>query len=423
MNRNKVVLGLQWGDEGKGKVIDVLAGHFDLVVRCQGGANAGHTVVVEGRKTVLHLLPSGALHPAVTCVIGNGVVIDPLALQNELADLGPAGDDLRPRLRISDRAHLVLPCHKIIDRVAEELKGDNKVGTTQRGIGPCYSDKINRIGLRCGELIDEALFEKRLRILLAAADRQLAQIGDERLDIEAILAETLPPCRAMAPMVTDTVDFLHRQGRAKSVLFKGAQGSMLDIDFVTYPFVTSSNTGIGGVITGSGLSHQDVGEVIGIVKAYTTRVGAGPMPTELTNADGEALRTTGGEFGATTGRPRRCGWLDLVVVGYACRINGVDTIALTKLDVLSGRSELPVCVAYTVAGRRIETIPGRIEDLEGAEPVYETLPGWSEDLSSCRHFNDLPEAARRYVAFIEERVGVRVGWIGVGPGRDEVICR
>ncbi len=423
MNANKVVLGLQWGDEGKGKMIDALAGRCDLVVRCQGGANAGHTVVVDGRKTVLHLLPSGALHPGVLCVIGNGVVVDPRALLAELDELGDAGRDLAGRLRISDRAHMVLPCHKIVDRVAEDLKGDAKVGTTLRGIGPCYSDKVNRIGLRCGLLRRPAVFRERLRRLLEQAERQLSLVGDERIDIDAVMAESLPACERIAPFVADTVDLLHRQDAGKTILFEGAQGSMLDIDFGTYPFVTSSNTGIGGVITGSGLSHHELGEVIGIVKAYTTRVGAGPFPCELDDATGEQLRERGGEFGATTGRPRRCGWLDLNIVAYACRINGVDTIALTKLDVLSGRDSIEVCTAYELDGQRLETVPADAVDLEAVRPVYQTLPGWQDDITGCRSYDELPAAARDYVDFIERHTGVRVGCIGVGPGRDEVILR
>ena len=420
---NKVVLGLQWGDEGKGKVIDVLAAQADLVVRCQGGANAGHTVVVEGRKTILHLLPSGALHDNALCIIGNGVVVDPLALQAELADLGPAGESLKARLLVSDRAHLVMPWHKVLDRAAELRKGSGKVGTTLRGIGPCYGDKVARVGLRCCDLTAPDV-EQRVREHAANAAAQLEAWGEDPGDVEAMVAEVLPACQLLAPYISDTADRLH-QAAAKGarILFEGAQGVMLDIDYGTFPFVTSSNTGIGGVITGSGLSHRDMGEVIGIVKAYTTRVGAGPFPVELTDAQGDALRERGGEFGATTGRPRRCGWLDLVVVGFACRLNGVDTIALTKLDVLSGEAELPVCVAYELDGERIETMPARVDDLARAVPIYETLPGWTEDLSTCSSFDDLPATAQAYVQFIEAKVGVRIGYIGTGPDREATIIR
>jgi adenylosuccinate synthase len=424
MTVNKVVLGLQWGDEGKGKVIDLLSGSTDLVVRCQGGANAGHTVVVDGKKTVLHLLPSGALHPGATCVIGNGVVVDPLALIAELGDLGEAGEDLKKRLRLSDRAHLVLPWHKALDAAAEKRKGDAKVGTTLRGIGPCYGDKIARTGLRGADLRDLAAFERKLRETLVLVNAQLQALGAPALPIDETLAQVLPACRTIAPFVADTADLLHRAAAAgKSIMFEGAQGVLLDVDFGTFPFVTSSNTGIGGVITGSGLSHKHLGEVIGIVKAYSTRVGSGPFPVELKNAVGDALRARGHEYGATTGRPRRCGWLDLVGVRFAARLNGVDSIALTKLDVLTGEPEIPVCVGYRLDGREIDTVPARCEDYERVEPVWERLPGWSEDIRHCRAFEQLPVPAQAYVRFIEARTGVRVKWIGTGPGRDEIVLR
>ena len=421
---NKVVLGLQWGDEGKGKVIDVLAAQADLVVRCQGGANAGHTVVVEGRKTVLHLLPSGALHENAKCIIGNGVVVDPIALGEELDELGAAGEELAKRLLISDRAHLVLPSHKVMDRAVELRKGCNKVGTTLRGIGPTYGDKIARVGLRCGELRDIERCRARIREHVEGVNQQVQAWGEPALDVDALLAEVIPACERMVPFIADTADLLHQAARdGKRMLFEGAQGVMLDIDYGTYPFVTSSNTGIGGVITGSGLSHRDVGEVIGIVKAYTTRVGEGPMPVELTDARGDALRERGGEFGATTGRPRRCGWLDLVVVGFACRLNGVDSIALTKLDVLTGEPEIPVCVGYSLRGERIDTVPAQIDDYAEVEPIFETLPGWDEDISSCDDFDELPANAQAYVKFVEERVGVPVSYIGTGAGREATIVR
>jgi len=422
---NKVVLGLQWGDEGKGKVIDALSGGFDLVVRCQGGANAGHTVVVDGRKTVLHLLPSGALHPDVTCVIGNGVVVDPVALAEELAELGERGRDLARRLVISDRAQLVLPLHKQLDRAFEAAKGKDAVGTTLRGIGPCYADKILRQGLRCGDLADWEGFAAKVSRLVAAAEPVFAGVGLPAPSADEVVGEIREPARAMTPLVADTVDLLHRAQRdGRRILFEGAQGAMLDIDYGTYPYVTSSNTGTGGVLTGTGVSHRAIHEVIGIVKAYTTRVGAGPFPVELgDDAGGDELRERGGEFGATTGRPRRCGWLDLVVVGYACRLNGLDTLAITKLDVLSGRDRVPVCVAYEFDGERIERMPARVEDLERVTPVYETLPGWREDISGCRTWEDLPAAARDYLSFVEDRVGVRVGYVGVGPDREATIRR
>jgi adenylosuccinate synthase len=425
---NKVVLGLQWGDEGKGKVIDLLASSTDVVVRCQGGANAGHTVVVGGKKTVLHLLPSGVLHERARCIIGNGVVVDPLALCAEVDELSANGCDPSARLAVSDRAHLVLPCHKAVDAANEKRKGDAKVGTTLRGIGPAYGDKVARTGLRCGELRDIDVFTTRLRAHLENVNGLLLALGAAALDVEQSIAQVLPACRRVAALVSDTASEIHRAAaEGKCFLFEGAQGVLLDIDYGTYPFVTSSNTGVGGVICGSGLSHKSLGEVIGVVKAYSTRVGAGPFPVELcgpdTGAKGDDIRRRGQEFGATTGRPRRCGWLDLVAVRFACRLNGVDSIALTKLDILTGERELPVCVAYQLDGTRIDTIPARIDDLARAIPVYEVLPGWSESLGPCRTRASLPAPARAYIEFIERQLAVPIRWIGTGPGREEIIER
>lgn len=422
MPRNRVVLGLQWGDEGKGKVIDLLAADADLVVRCQGGANAGHTVVVGGKKTVLHLLPSGILNQNARCVIGHGVVLDPLALCHELDDLLAGGSDVAKRLVVSDRAHLVLPSHPHLDRAQEAARGAGKVGTTLRGIGPCYTDKAARSGLRAAELADLAGFEAKLRDHLAKANVIAQALGSAPLDIGPAVAAYMPAARRIAPLVSDSIEILHQAMAAgKSFLFEGAQGAQLDLDVGTYPYVTSSNTGIGGILTGSGLSHKQLGEVIGVVKAYTTRVGSGPFTAELTDARGEALRQRGREFGATTGRPRRCGWLDLVIVGYACRLNGVDAIALTKLDILDGERELPVCVGYRIDGRVMDGPPAKIEDLARVEPVYETLPGWSRPSTGARTFADLPAEAQAYVRFIERRLGVPVKWIGTGAGRDEIV--
>ena len=425
---NKVVLGLQWGDEGKGKVIDLLAGQTDMVVRCQGGANAGHTVVVGGKKTVLHLLPSGVLHSGARCIIGNGVVVDPLALCAEIDELALHGSDPTSRLAVSDRAHLVLPCHKALDAANETRKGDAKVGTTLRGIGPAYADKVARTGIRCGELRDLPAFTSHLRSHLIGVNGLLAALGAPAVDVEGAIDQVLPACRRVAGLVADTASELHQAAAAgKRFLFEGAHGVLLDIDYGTYPFVTSSNTGVGGVICGSGLSHKQLGEVIGVVKAYSTRVGAGPFPVELTGAahgaKGDDIRRRGAEFGATTGRPRRCGWLDLVAVRFACRLNGVDSIALTKLDILTGEPELPVCVAYELDGARIDTIPSRIEDLARAKPVYEMLPGWSSPLGACRTRESLPTGARTYVEFLERQLSVPIRWIGTGPGREEIIER
>ncbi len=428
---NKVVLGLQWGDEGKGKVIDQLAETTDVVVRCQGGANAGHTVVVGGHKTVLHLLPSGVLHPRATCIIGNGVVVEPAALIQEMDELKANGCDLSTRLKVSDRAHLVLPCHKALDAAAEKAKGAAKVGTTLRGIGPCYMDKMARTNLRAGDLLDPH-FAERLRAHLTQQNHLILALGGDAVDIEGALAGLLPLCARIRPLVADTASLLHAAAAAdKAMLFEGAQGVMLDVDYGTYPYVTSSNTGVGGVITGSGLSHKQLGEIIGVVKAYTTRVGGGPFPVELPDgtdaagklAKGEEIRQRGGEFGATTGRPRRCGWLDLVAVKFACRLNGVDSIALTKLDILDPEPELPVCIAYELDGVQIDTVPARLTDLARVKPIYEVLPGWKSSTSGVQNWSDLPLAAQAYVAFIERTTGVPVKWIGTGPGREATVVR
>ena len=421
--RNTAVVGLQWGDEGKGKVIDQLSGDIDVVVRCQGGANAGHTVVVGGRKTVLHLLPSGVLHERAHCVIGNGVVLDPKALCDEIDDLAKGGQDVTGRLLVSDRAHVVLPTHRRLDAAHEAAKGKGKVGTTLRGIGPTYGDKIARTSLRAGELTSPDL-PQRLRARFNAHNQTIMAMGGQPLDVTRTLHEFLPYCRRVAPLVCDTADWLHRADAAgKTMMFEGAQGILLDVDFGTYPFVTSSNTGVGGIITGSGLSHKALHDVVGVVKAYTTRVGSGPFPVEILGPKGEALRQRGGEFGATTGRPRRCGWLDLVAVRFAIRLNGIDAIALTKLDILDGEPELPVCVAYDIDGTRVETVPASIEDLARATPVYQTMPGWTSSIANCQRWDDLPQAAKDYVAFIERFLGVPVRIIGTGPGREATIVR
>lgn len=423
---NKVVLGLQWGDEGKGKVIDQLADTTDVVVRCQGGANAGHTVVVGGKKTVLHLLPSGVLHEQAICIIGNGVVVEPAALIQEMDELKAGGCDLFSRLKVSDRAHLVLPCHKALDAAAEKAKGASKVGTTLRGIGPCYGDKMARTNLRAGDLLDPR-FAERLTAHLVTQNRLIAALGGDQIEVAAEVAAVLPLCERIKPLVADTAALLHQAAAAgKVMLFEGAQGVMLDVDYGTYPYVTSSNTGVGGVITGSGLSHKELGEIIGVVKAYTTRVGGGPFPVELSDAPGgkgDEIRQRGGEFGATTGRPRRCGWLDLVQVRFACRLNGVDSIALTKLDILDAEVELPVCIAYELDGKRIDTVPARIDELARVKPIYEKLPGWKTSTDGVRRWSDLPQAAQNYVAFIERVTGVPVKWIGTGPGREATVVR
>ncbi len=418
---NLVVLGIQWGDEGKGKVIDLLAGRFAAVVRCQGGANAGHTVVVGGRKTVLHLLPSGVLHDA-RCIIGAGVVMDPVALCQELDELKAGGCDAAPRLLISDRTHLVTPVHPAIDKAQERARGRGKVGTTLRGIGPCYGDKAARTGLRAGDL-RAADFPARLRAAVRAGNARLAGSGVRPIDPHGAAVRTyLAACARIAPLVADAASAVHAIADAGGrILCEGAQGAMLDIDHGTYPYVTSSATGIGGIITGSGLNHRQMGTVCGVVKAYTTRVGGGPFPTELDPARAQELRLRGGEFGATTGRPRRCGWLDLVAVRQACRMNGVDAIALTKLDILDVEPEIPVCVAYELDGQRIDAVPAGLDDLARMRPVYETLPGWRAPIRGCRTRAALPGPCRAYVEAIERRLGIPVRWIGTGPDRDDTI--
>ena len=419
-----VVVGLQWGDEGKGKIVDLLSGRADVVVRYQGGNNAGHTLVVDGEQTVLHLVPSGALHDTTTCVIGGGVVIDPTVLVKELSALRRRGLLTRPgSLLISQEAHVILPWHKAIDLARERRRGTGMIGTTGRGIGPAYEDKCARIGLRMADLARPELFSRRLREVLADKNDYLTSVlAQERLDIEAMEAELLACAAELAPMVADTSAWLDAAIRAgRNVLFEGAQGILLDIDHGTYPFVTSSNTGAGGVPSGAGIAPNQVRRVIGISKAYTTRVGGGPFPTELTDALGDRLRTEGGEFGATTGRPRRCGWFDAMVVRKGIRLSGVDAIALTKLDVLTGLDTLRICTGYTLDGSPIQGIPPLADDFERVQPVYEDLPGWTESITEARRVEDLPAAARRYVARLEEVIGVPVGILSTGPGRDQTM--
>ncbi|MBI5504250.1 MAG: adenylosuccinate synthase [Deltaproteobacteria bacterium] len=418
------VIGLQWGDEGKGKIVDLLSGRADVVVRYQGGNNAGHTLVVDGRQTVMHLVPSGALHAQAVCVIGGGVVIDPTVLLQEV-------DELRARgllagagsLLVSQEAHIILPYHKAIDQARERKRGKGMIGTTGRGIGPAYEDKSARTGLRMADLSRPEHFTKRLREILADKNDYLhAMLAEERLDFEAMIRELLDCGRRLAPMIVDTSSFLDAAIRAgKTVLFEGAQGALLDVDHGTYPFVTSSNTGSGAVANGAGVAPRQLRRVVGISKAYTTRVGSGPFPTELNDALGERLRKEGGEYGATTGRPRRCGWFDAMVVRKSVRLSGVDAIALTKLDVLTGIDPLRLCVGYRLAGQAIEGIPALADDYEAVEPVYEELAGWSESITAATSVEQLPAAARRYVARLEELVGVPVGILSTGPGRDQTM--
>lgn len=418
------VIGMQWGDEGKGKLVDIFSEHADVVVRFQGGNNAGHTVVVNDQKTVLHLVPSGVLHPGKVCVIGNGVVVDPTILVEEIERLQARGflqDE--SLLKISDRAHLILPYHRAIDLARERLRGAGRIGTTGRGIGPTYEDKMARIGIRFAELLDDRVFPDLLRRTVEEKNIYLRAILNEGvLHYEEIRAECERIRERLAHMVTDTSAYLDRALAAgRRVLFEGGQGTMLDVDHGTYPYVTSSNTVAGGVCTGGGIAPNRLTGVIGITKAYTTRVGGGPFPTELTDEVGQKLQQDGAEYGATTGRPRRCGWFDAVVARRAVRLNGLTGMAITKLDVLTGLKTLRLCVAYRCEGQRIDEFPANQWMLEHMEPIYEELPGWEEPIGRARTMEDLPENARRYVRCLEELTGTRVTTVSVGARREDTI--
>ena len=417
-----VVLGAQWGDEGKGKATDLLGGSVDYVVRFQGGNNAGHTVVVGDQKYALHLLPSGILSPNCTPVIGNGVVVDPAVLLSELSGLGDRGIDTS-KLLISGNAHLITPYHTTLDKVTERFLGSRRIGTTGRGIGPAYADKINRVGIRVQDLFDESILRQKVEAALDVKNQMLAKLYNRRaITVDQVVDELLGYAPKLAPFVADTALLLNNAIDAgEVVLLEGGQGTLLDVDHGTYPFVTSSNPTSGGACTGSGVGPTKISRVIGILKAYTTRVGAGPFPTELENEDGERLRQTGGEFGVTTGRDRRCGWFDAVIARYATRVNGLTDFFLTKLDVLTGWEQIPVCVAYEIDGKRVEELPYSQTACHHAKPVYEMLPGWSEDISKAKSFSDLPKNAQAYVKALEEMSGAPISAIGVGPGRTETI--
>ena len=419
---NTVLVGAQWGDEGKGKIIDVLSRDADIVVRYQGGNNAGHTVKVGDERYVLHLIPSGILHAEKMCVIGNGVVVDPLALVEEIEGLESRGVVVAGRFFVSDRAHVVLPFHGALDAAREASRaGGRKIGTTKRGIGPAYGDKASRQGLRMGDLL-EPEFPSALRRRVEEANRVLSAMGGEPLDPERVVADYTAALRRVAPFVADSVWILDRAAReGKSILFEGAQGTMLDIDFGSYPFVTSSNATAGGACTGTGIAPQRVDRVIGVMKAYTTRVGEGPFPTELHDEIGAHLGREGNEFGATTGRPRRCGWFDAVVARYSAVVNGVDFWAVTKLDVLDGIGTVKICTAYECDGRRYENMPAGVRLLERCRPVYEELPGWRDSTKEATRFEDLPDRARAYVNRICELTGVPLGILSVGPGRAKTL--
>ena len=417
-----VLLGAQWGDEGKGKATDLLGDRVDYVVRYQGGNNAGHTVVVGDQKYALHLLPSGILSPNVIPVIGNGVVIDPAVLLAEIKGLNERGIDTS-KLKISTNAHLITPYHRTIDKVSERFLGKSKIGTTGRGIGPAYADKINRIGIRVQDLFDPSILKQKIEAALHDKNQILIKVFNRKgITVDEVLDEYLGYAQILKPYVVDTALLLDQALKAgKNVLLEGSQGTLLDVDHGTYPFVTSSNPTAGGASTGSGIGPTKITRVIGILKAYTTRVGSGPFPTELFDEDGEALRKIGGEVGVTTGRNRRCGWFDAPIARYAVRVNGLTDFFLTKLDVLTGWEKIPVCVAYEVDGVRVEELPASQTDFHHAKPIYEYLPGWKENISKAKTVADLPNNAREYVKFLEKVSGAPISAIGVGPGRDETI--
>ncbi|MGH3980012.1 MAG: adenylosuccinate synthase [Pseudonocardiaceae bacterium] len=419
-----VLIGAQWGDEGKGKATDLLGERVQWVVRYQGGNNAGHTVVLpDGQDFALHLIPSGILTPGVTNVIGNGVVVDPGVLLDELNGLQARNVDTE-RLLISADAHLIMPYHVAIDRVTERYLGKAKIGTTGRGIGPAYQDKVARVGVRAQDLLDEKILRQKVEAALEFKNQVLVKVYNRRaLDADQVVDTVLAQATHFAHRIADTRLLLDQAlRRGETVLLEGSQGTLLDVDHGTYPFVTSSNPTAGGACAGSGIGPTKITTVVGILKAYTTRVGSGPFPTELRNAMGERLRKAGGEIGVTTGRPRRVGWFDAVIGRYAARVNGITDFFLTKLDVLSGLETVPVCVAYEVDGKRTDEMPMTQTDVHHAVPVYEELPGWWEDLSRCRTLEELPSNARAYMARLEELCGTRISAIGVGPGRDQTIA-
>jgi adenylosuccinate synthase len=417
-----VLVGAQWGDEGKGKATDLLGGDVDYVVRYQGGNNAGHTVVIGDQKYALHLLPTGVLSPHVIPVIGNGVVIDPAVLLGEIDGLAERGISCE-RLLISANAHLIMPHHKALDKVTERYLGKSRIGTTGRGIGPAYADKVARMGVRVQDLLDPGILKQKIEVALTEKNQVLTKVYNRRgIDPARTLDEYLEYAERLKPHIADTSLVLSKAlDEDKVVLLEGGQGTLLDIDHGTYPFVTSSSPTAGGACAGAGIPPTRLTRVIGILKAYTTRVGSGPFPTELLDEQGEWLRATGHEYGTTTGRNRRCGWFDAVIARYAVRINGVTDFFLTKLDVLSGLERIPVCVAYDVDGVRHDEIPMTQTEFHHAKPIYEELPGWQEDISNAKSFDDLPPNARAYVQALEEMTGAPISAIGVGPGRDQTL--
>lgn len=419
-----VIVGTQWGDEGKGKIVDLLSPEADVIVRFQGGHNAGHTVVVNADQFILHLVPSGVLHAGKIGVIGNGVVVDPAALLEEIDALKAKGVDLSGRLFVSDRAHLIMPYHKAIDKESEKNKGARKIGTTGRGIGPTYADKMARVGLRMADLLDPALFRQKLTRSLTDMNYLLGRLyGVKGFDLDSVYQAYLGYATRLRPYIVDTAELLHEAvTTGRRVLFEGAQGTLLDVDHGTYPFVTSSSATAGGAVIGSGIGPRGIDRVVGVAKAYSTRVGEGPFPTEIRDDQGGAeLRARGQEFGATTGRPRRCGWFDAVVVRYAVRLNGLSGLAITKLDVLDECADINICTAYRLSGRTVTTIPAVAEHYEQCEPVYETMPGWRRPTVGITRYDDLPLNARRYLERLSELTGCPLDLISTGSKRDQTV--
>jgi adenylosuccinate synthase len=418
---NLVVVGAQWGDEGKGKIVDLLTAHFDVVARYQGGHNAGHTVIISGKKYVLHLIPSGILHPDKVCVIGNGVVIDLSALKREIEELRDAGIDCKGRLMVSHRAHVVLEYHRLVETAAEERRGENRIGTTQRGIGPAYEDKMGRRGLRISDLLDRSTLRRVLEENLREKRRSLPA-AKEALDLDTIHAETQALGEELSEYFVDSAEYLNRvMDQGKRVLFEGAQGTLLDVDHGTYPFVTASSATAGGACTGTGVGPTRIDGVVGIVKAYTTRVGEGPFPTELKDDTGEGIRQRGQEFGASTGRPRRCGWFDAVVVHYARLINNLDTLVITKLDVLDPLAEIKICKGYRYKTSLLESFPPEIDVLSECRPEYVTVRGWNTKTAGIQDFDDLPSLAKDYLKRISDLVRAEISVVSTGPDRTETI--
>jgi adenylosuccinate synthase len=419
---NLIVLGAQWGDEGKGKIVDLLSDKFDAVARYQGGHNAGHTVYIGSQKFVLKLIPSGILRPGVQAVIGNGVVIDPAALMQEITGLESIGIDVRSQLKVSNRAHVIFPFHRTLEKISEGRQDRTAIGTTSRGIGPCYEDKIARRGIRVADLVDQD-FESLYRSL--AQDKQIIAEAfhlTDRVDFDEILDQYRQLADLIRPLCCDTAQLLNAMIRdGKSVLFEGAQGTMLDIDFGTYPFVTSSSAAAGGACTGTGVAPTRIDGIIGVSKAYITRVGAGPFPSEDLTELGEKIRQAGNEFGSVTGRPRRCGWFDVPLLRYTAEVNGFDSLIITKLDVLDDLAEIPVCVAYEVDGKKLVHMPASTRRMEAIKPIFETLPGWKQSTRGATKISELPKEAQRYLEFLEERTGVEVGSVSIGPERNETM--